>query len=80
MKAFKLETIINTLAESLAGTQFITNTYLNNLVNRDREVLLQGTLSDVKTLWDRMEVELNKVTKEVIDLFSIKKTKDSYSC
>jgi hypothetical protein len=79
MKAFKLETIINTLAESLAGTQFITNTYLNNLVNRDREVLLQGTLSDVKTLWDRMEVELNKVTKEVIDLFSIKKTKDRIS-
>ena len=76
MKLFKMESIVSTLKESLSGTPFLENEYLKKLVNDYFPTILEGTLSEIKQIWDRLDVALKKVNDEVISLFSKKKTKD----
>lgn len=76
MKVFKLQSIIGSLKESFAGTPFLNNTFLSKLVNEYIETLVEGTLSEIKQVWDRLDVELGKVTESLISLYTVKKTKD----
>ena len=75
MKMFKIESIISSLRESIWNI-FIENDFLKKLVNDYVPVLVEGTLTEIKQLWDRLDVALDKVTDNVISIFPNKKTKD----
>ena len=76
MKMFKVESTINSLRESISGTLFLEHDFLKKLVNDYIPVLVEGTLSEIKQIWDRLDVALEKVTDSVISIFPNKKTKD----
>ena len=75
MKLFKIESIITNLKECLAGTQFLENDYLKKLVNEYTNTLAEGTLTEVKQIWDRLDVALRKANDDVTSLYTKKTTK-----
>ena len=75
MSKFKLNSIIKSFKECFDGSVFMENTFINKLVNEYSQTILEGSLKDVKSIWDKLSVNLNLIKKEMLTYFSNTKIK-----
>ena len=79
MAQFKIIKIVENINNCFSDSIFMENTFINDLVTNYNKTILEGSVNDVKGIWDRLNESLKIIKREFIENFTTTKIKKEMS-